>query len=507
MAGGGSDMTSSSGTSSREAFYRRLLELGNQIEIESLLDEALSLIVEVTGATTAYLELYDDDGSDRPRFWRGHRCSDEDLESIRQSISRGIIARAISEGRTIESTSARGDPRFQELHSVQRNEIGAVLCAPIGAPPIGVVYLQDRARPGSFGPIDREHAELFARQLAQVADRILARQPANTVVDHTREIRERFKCEGLIGRSRAMARVLHSASLVAPLDVDVLITGPNGTGKTALAQAIAGNGARRGQPFIVVNCGAIQEALVESELFGAERGAHSTATHKMIGKVAAAEGGTLFLDELGDLALASQVKLLHLLQAREYHPLGAAKPVRADIRVICATNKNLRAEVAAHRFREDLYYRVHVLPIEMPGLAERRDDIPELVDYFCRRICARHGFPQITASRRAIHACREAPWSGHIRELENRLVAALIHANDERASILQPHHIWRERERDDRADAPVSYHEATRQFQRRFVLEALERNHWNVADTARELELARSYVYNLIQELGLKRPS
>jgi transcriptional regulator with GAF, ATPase, and Fis domain len=491
-------------TSRERAFYRRLLELGNQVEIEPLLDEALTLITEVTGASMAYLELHGEDGKS-PRFWRGHHCSDQDLEEIRESISRGVIARALAEGRTVESSSAYGDPRFQDLGSVKRHSIGAVMCAPIGTPPIGVVYLQDRTRPGVFDGTDREHAELFARQLAQVADRILARQPTREAIDYTREIRARFKCDGLIGRSRALARVLHSASLVAPLDVDVLITGPNGTGKTALAQAIASNGVRAGRPFVAVNCGAIPENLVESELFGAERGAHSTATRKMLGKVGAAEGGTLFLDEIGDLAQNAQVKLLHLLQAREYHPLGASAPVRADIRVICATNKNLRAEVAARTFREDLYYRVHVLPIEMPGLSERRDDIPELVEHFCRRVCARHGFPSITASRRAIAACREASWSGHIRELEHCLEAAVIHAHGERVTMLQPHHIWPERDREPGADVPPTYHEAIRRFQRALLIDALERNQWNVADAARGVDLARSYVYNLIQEFGLRR--
>ena len=488
---------------SERTFYRRLLELGAQHEIEPLLDEALGLIVEVTAATTAYLEVYDEDTDQR--FWRGHCCAATDLEAIRASISHGIIARSIAEGRTVETPSAQGDERFADLGSVQRNEIGAVLCAPIGTPPIGVVYLQDRTRPGSFGPRDREHAQLFARQLSTVADRLLAMRPRRHTTDHTAEIRGHFPCAELIGRTNALARVLQAASLVAPLDVDVLITGPSGTGKTALARAIASCGGRAGKPFVAVNCAAIPDGLIESELFGAERGAHSTATRKVLGKVAAAEGGTLFLDEIGELSAPAQAKLLQLLQARDYHPLGSPTAVHADIRVISATNANLRAAVSKGTFREDLYYRVHVLPLEMPGLAERRDDIPELVAHFCVSACKRHGFGTLTVSRRAAAACREAAWPGHVRQLEHAIEAGAIRAHGDKSSVLEAHHVFPEIE--PREDGPMSFHESTRRHQKRLVTEALERHDWNVAEAARDLDLARSYVYNLIHEFGLERSS
>ncbi|MEO7093576.1 MAG: sigma-54-dependent Fis family transcriptional regulator [Polyangiales bacterium] len=484
---------------SERDFYRRLLDLGGQQEIEPLLDQALALIVEVTGAITAYLELYDDTGA-APRFWKGHQVSEPDVVAIRASISRGIISRALSEGRTIETSSAFLDERFSALSSVRANGIEAVLCAPVGtSPPIGVIYLQGRSRPGMFSQTDRGRAELFARQLAPLADRLVHRDPERT--DHTRAVRERLRCPEIVGKSRALAHLLQAAANVSHLDVDVLITGPSGTGKSLLAKTIANNSPRANGPFVELNCAAIPEALLESELFGAERGAHSTATSARAGKVAAAEGGTLFLDEIGELSSSAQAKLLQLLETREYHPLGSRSATKANVRVMSATNANLEERIATKDFREDLYYRLHVVPLEVPGLDERREDIAELVEYFCVDACKRHKLPPITVTWRALVACRNATWQGHTRQLAHAIEAAVIRAHGEGADALHEHHIFPKAARDAE---PVTLQEATRQFQRRLVLEALEKHDWNVTAAAADLGLARSHVYNLINDFDLR---
>ncbi|MGB4057182.1 MAG: sigma-54 dependent transcriptional regulator [Alphaproteobacteria bacterium] len=235
-----------------------------------------------------------------------------------------------------------------------------------------------------------------------------------------------FSFSDLIGSDNGLSGVVRMGRKASASDIPVLVTGETGTGKEVLARAIHGESARCGKSFIALNCGAIPAQLVESTLFGHEKGAFTGATSKMPGKFREASGGTIFLDEIGELPLDSQVKLLRVLQQREVEPVGAAKPVSVDVRVISATNRDLAKDVQAGRFREDLYFRLNVLQIHIPSLSERKEDIPALIYHFIERQCAGKGRPLAGISLEAISMLKEIPWRGNVRELENVLHRALV---------------------------------------------------------------------------------
>ena len=488
--------------------YLRLLDLGRQLRLESFLAEALHLVVEIAGVRQGYLELLDEeDGAETPRWWIAHGLSDAEIEGVRAAISRGIIAEALASGQTIVTPSALLDPRFFERPSVLEGQIEAVLCAPIGDdPPRGVLYLQGRAEAGPFSDDDMARAERFARHIAPLVDRLLAERNRERRDDPTAPLRKRLRLEGVIGRSDALAAALRQVALVAPLDVSVLLTGESGTGKSQIARVIHDNGPRAAQPFVELNCAALPEMLIESELFGALPGAHSTATRRIEGKVAAAEHGTLFLDEIGDLSLTAQAKLLQLLQSKQYYPLGAPQPVQADIRMIAATNQDLAGAVSERRFREDLYYRLKVLPLRIPSLAERRDDVPELAAFFCVAACERHGLPRLTLSRDAQRAVQWAEWPGNVRQLGHAMEAAAIRAAGMGAGQIEREHLFLGTAvSGPGTEGPPTFQQATRRFHAQLIRQALQETGWNVSETARRLDLARSHLYSLIRAFGLER--
>jgi DNA-binding NtrC family response regulator len=247
------------------------------------------------------------------------------------------------------------------------------------------------------------------------------------------EIRLLTKRE-IVGSSPALRRVLEIATQAAPSSATVLVLGESGTGKELVARFIHDHSARARAPFVAVNCSAIPETILEAELFGHERGAFTGALARREGRFAKATGGTLFLDEIGELSPAVQVKLLRVLQEGEYEPVGG-DTVRADVRIVAATNKDLRAEVAAGRFREDLFYRLNVIAITAPPLRARREDVPLLVDHFLGVYCAKNGRPRLEAPREVVAALLDYSWPGNVRELENVIERAVVLCRGDRLTV------------------------------------------------------------------------
>jgi DNA-binding NtrC family response regulator len=241
----------------------------------------------------------------------------------------------------------------------------------------------------------------------------------------------------LISRSPQMQIIMRTAEKAATSAIPVLIEGESGVGKELIARAIHGSSERRAKPFVAVNCGAIPENLVESILFGHEKGAFTGATERHVGKFAEADGGVLFLDEVGELPPAAQVKLLRALQENEIEPVGGRKPVKVDVRLISATNRNLMADVKSGRFREDLFYRLHVFPITVPPLRERTEDIPDLVRHFLARFCAEEGKRIQFVSTEALALLRTLPWPGNVRQLENMVFRAVVLAEGDGIGIAE----------------------------------------------------------------------
>ncbi|MEO1337269.1 MAG: sigma 54-interacting transcriptional regulator, partial [Myxococcota bacterium] len=301
--------------------YLRLLELGQQENVEPFLSDALRLIVDLVDAERGYIALGipGDDLTKEHRWSLAHCCTEDQVADIRQKISNSIIAEAIGTGRTIHTPSAVLDPAFRQNQSVRVNRIEEVLCAPVGKPfCVGVVYLQGHVGGGAF-PSDAQHiAELFATHLDPMVDRVLSRKLSRDEHDPTQALRQKLKVDGLVGRSEALAQVLHEVKVVAPKNINVLITGESGTGKSATARAIHDNSVRADSGrFVQLNCAELSDELFRLEMFGSVEGAFTDAINRK-GKVHAAEGGTLFLDEVATLTPASQAGLLHFIQHREY---------------------------------------------------------------------------------------------------------------------------------------------------------------------------------------------
>jgi len=332
------------------------------------------------------------------------------------------------------------------------------------------------------------------------------------LVEENRSLKAKLAKEHeIIGNSEPVQHLKRQIEIAAPTSGWVLITGENGTGKELVARNLHTLSKRSGKPFVEVNCAAIPEELIESELFGHEKGAFTGATASRRGKFDQANEGTLFLDEIGDMSLKTQAKILRILQERKFERVGGNRTIEVDVRVVAATNKDLEEEIAQGNFREDLFYRLNVLPFHVPPLRERREDIPALANHFLRFFCRKEGREVKQFSREALQALMAYPWPGNVRELKNiveRLVIMVpsgdIDLPQLPAAISRAPRNGQVSHAGDPTFGADSFREAKDLFEKEFILRKLEENDWNISRTAEAIEMERSNLHRKIKAYGIE---
>ncbi|MGB4773849.1 MAG: sigma-54 dependent transcriptional regulator [Daejeonella sp.] len=338
------------------------------------------------------------------------------------------------------------------------------------------------------------------------------------LVTETKVLKRRVsKTREILGNSPAIDRIKMTIERVAPTDARVLVTGANGSGKELVARWLHEKSNRNNAPLVEVNCAAIPSELIESELFGHEKGSFTSAVKQRIGKFEQANGGTLFLDEIGDMSLSAQAKVLRALQENKITRVGGEKEIEVNVRVIAATNKDLQKEIESGNFRMDLYHRLSVILINVPNLTERKEDIPLITQNFCEEICKDYGIPVKKINDHAMEALKALPWTGNIRELHN-MIERLIILSDKvitdmdvktfanPASLSQATVTLNGSESiQANFDQFASFQEYKDSAEREYIKYKLEKNNWNVSKTADDIDIQRSHLYNKIEKYGLKR--
>ncbi len=339
-------------------------------------------------------------------------------------------------------------------------------------------------------PFDPEEVEIQIKKIVSHRELVLE----NILLRKTLE--EKLQHDEIIGKSDVMQEIFDLISRVAPTDSTVLITGESGTGKELIAQAIHGNSKRCYMPFIAVSCGALPDSLLESELFGYEKGAFTGAEHTKKGRFEMADGGTLFLDEIGEITLKTQVDLLRVLQEKEFRRLGGQDPIKVDVRILAATNRDLKQAIKDNRFREDLYYRLNVISIETPPLRQRKEDIPLLVDVFIKRYGLKMNKESVKITPSALKLLIDYDWPGNVRELENVIERALVIGKTDQ--IVPDDLPFTRREL-----SPESFPRSLKLMEKYHIQLILKETEWNISRAARELEIDRQTLYNKIEKYGI----
>jgi transcriptional regulator with GAF, ATPase, and Fis domain len=506
----------------------KLLEINKQLnqaqDMRALLDTIMDVATTTTGAERGFLILVDDG---KISFQTARNFRREEVKKPELKISSSLVRRVMKSGSPILTDNATEDERFAEFQSVERLELKSIVSVPFrsGDAVMGAMYLDNPARKGAFGPGDLQFLQALSDQAA-IAIRNL--RHANEMAELNRQLEKNLErksvqlevasralagratkhpYDDIIGESPQLREVLLLVDKVVDTDVPVLIQGESGTGKELIARAIHRFGRRRDGPFVPVNCGAITETLMESELFGHAKGSFTGAITDKKGLFETANGGTIFLDEIGEMSVDMQKKLLRVLQERELRPVGGKGSIKVDVRVISATNRNLRQMMHEGKFREDLYYRVAVINVDMPPLRERKGDVPLLLDFCVKKAARDMGLVEKPIDPAAMSALVAYSWPGNVRELDNEVKKALT-LSEERITIddlseqIQTDHPGEEPEL-VAADAGKTLKESLEKTEKALIEKALEKTGGNQTRAAKELGISRVWLRKKMEKYGL----
>jgi transcriptional regulator with GAF, ATPase, and Fis domain len=529
---------------------RKLTEIARALNSESdlrpLLDLILDRVVELAGAERAFLILRNEEGKLEVRASRSF--DREGVKKAAAKVSRSILVQTEKSGRPILTTNATMDPRFAGSDSVAYMKLRAVLCIPMAArgKSVGLLYLDNRFEEGVFKDVDVGLLEAFAAQAAialenarllqenlrrqqelerskekvEELNRILRDQVRrqSAELDQVKEVlrarhgetKLKYSYPEMVGRSRRQMDLLRLLDRVIDTQVPVLIHGESGSGKELVARAIHYQGTRKEKAFVTENCSAIPETLLESELFGYVKGAFTGADRDRMGLLEQADGGTLFLDEIGDMSPEMQAKLLRVLESGEVRPVGGKETRIVNVRVLAASHRDLRKMVQEGAFREDLFYRLAVITVDLPPLRDKREDVPILVERFLEAYAHENGGPARQVSEEAMAMLADYPWPGNVRELRNEIFRAC--ALSEKVIVPEVLSAQLREKASPRLlparldDRPLKdlVRDAVESVERRALAEALARTGWTKTETARILGISRPTLDAKIDQYGLK---
>jgi transcriptional regulator with GAF, ATPase, and Fis domain len=499
------------------AGLRKLYEFSEKLmlmkDLDELLEAMLDAVIDVTGAEKGLILLMDDAftteaaraaavdpdappvSGGKPTIRASRHVKSDAITDPSGAISDSIVRKVLETARPVIVSDALTDSQFGTSESVVALKLSSVICAPLIAQGhvCGALYCGNDRVKGLFTRAQLDVLAIFAGQASLILQNAMLLNALRADKDRlAAELKDKRFGE-IIGVCPSMMDVFRKLQKVATTDISVLITGETGTGKELIAHELHRRSSRANGPFVVINCGAIPENLIESELFGHVRGAFTGAIASRPGKFQVADKGTLFLDEIGELPLNLQVKLLRALQERIVFRVGDSKPEKVDIRIVAATNRVLEDEIRAGRFREDLYYRLNVVNIYLPPLRDRGDDVLIIAKALLSKYADELKSHVQGFTPQALSAIKKQPWPGNIRQLENRIKKALVLCDK---TLLSPNDLDLGR---DAETSILPLEKAKEEFQRKYVLEVLERNNGNRTQTARDLGVDPRTIFRYLE--------